>query len=83
MGKYEIRVNVIWTGDNYCVSWADGQGGLVLVTAATLEQLKVDFEESLYLHIKTCIEDGDIFPEYLVNGNFNIIYNPDRTARGS
>lgn len=80
MEKNEINVDVSWTGDNFFCGWEDGQDGVVLVTAKTLQKLKEDFEESMRLHIQGCIEDGDIFPEYLVNGNYEIKYNLDAAA---
>ena len=80
MEKNEINVDVSWTGDNFCCGWEDGQDGVVLVTAKTLQKLKEDFEESMRFHIQGCIEDGDVFPEYLVNGNYEIKYNLDAAA---
>ena len=80
MAKNKIHVNVSWTEKNYCCSWEDGQGGVVLVTAKTLQKLKDDFEESLRLHIQGCIADGDSFPEYLATGNYEIFYDLDAAA---
>lgn len=80
MGKNKIHVNVSWTEDNYCCSWSDGQGGVVLVTAKTLQKLKEDFEESMRLHIQGCVADGDSFPDYLVNGDYEPEYDFDAAA---
>lgn len=76
----KIDVNVNWTEDNYCCSWLDGQGGVVLVTSKTLDGLKADFEESLMLHIEGCVADGDVMPDYLVKGDYDIVYHLDASA---
>lgn len=80
MENKKIHVNVSWTEDNYCCSWEDGQGGVVLVAAKTLQKLKDDFEESMRLHIEGCVADGDIFPEYLIAGAYDISYDLDAAA---
>lgn len=80
MGTNKIHVDVSWTGDNFCGSWVDGHNGVVLVTAKLLHKLKEDFSESIRLHIQGCVEDGDSFPEYLVNGDYDIEYNLDAAA---
>ena len=80
MEKKKINVEVSWTGDNYCCAWEDGQDGVVLVAAKTIQKLKEDFEESMRLHILGCIEDGDSFPEYLASGDYEIEYNLDAAA---
>lgn len=80
MEKNMIHADVSWSGDNFCCSWADGHEGLVLVTARTFQKLKDDFEESVRLHIRGCIEDGDSFPEYLEKGDFDVKYDLDAAA---
>lgn len=75
-----LKVHVSWSGNNYCCSWEDGQHGLVAVTAKTFEKLKADFVESLQFHLQGCIEDGDTFPEWLINGDYEIEYDLDATA---
>lgn len=80
MGKKKINVNVYWSEGNYCCAWEDGQQGVVIVTAKTLQQLKADFAESLELHIQGCIADGDTLPEDLKNGDFVIEYELDTAA---
>lgn len=80
MGRNQIHVDVSWTGDNFCCSWADGHDGVVLVTAKTFQKLKDDFAESLRLHIQGCVEDGDSFPDYMVRGDYDIEYDLDAAA---
>lgn len=80
MGKHIIHVDVSWTDDNYCCAWEDGNGGVVIVTAKTLKKLKEDFEESMRLHIQECVKDGDTFPEYLIEGDYETEYDLDAAA---
>lgn len=80
MEKNKINVEVSWTGDNFCGSWDDGNDGVVLVTAKTFDDLKVNMSESVRLHICGCMEDGDTFPDFLENGDYDIVYNLDATA---
>lgn len=80
MQNHIIHVDVSWSGDNFCCFWEDGQNGSVVVTAKTIEKLKEYFAESLRLHIQGCIDDGDVFPEYLKNGNYDIEYHLDAAA---
>lgn len=80
METKKINLTVSWTGDNFCCLWDDGHDGVVLVTAKSFQKLKDDFKESLRLHIQGCVDDGDIFPDYLVNGDYDIEYNLDAAA---
>lgn len=80
MRRNIVKVIVSWTEDNYCCSWEDGQGGVVLVTAKTLDKLKSDFADSLRLHIEGCVADGDSFPEWIVNGEYEVVYEYDAAA---
>lgn len=75
-----IIVNVSWSGDNFCCSWEDWQGGLVVVTAKSLECLKADFKEALDLHVEGCKTDGDDCPEYLLNGQYQLDFQLDAAA---
>lgn len=76
----KIKVNVGYTGDNFCCGWSDSNLGTVVATAKTLESLKSDFEESFKLHIEGCQADGDSVPDYLKTGNYELDYVLDAAA---
>ena len=76
----KLQVKVSWTEDNFCGSWSDGQDGVVLVTAKTFPKFKEDMAEAIRFHIQGCVEDGDEFPTYLVNGEYEIEYDLDAAA---
>lgn len=80
MERHKLQVEVSWAEKNYCGAWADGQGGVVIVTAKTLSKFKEDMEGGIRLHIQGCVEDGDTFPDYLVGGDYDIEYNYDAAA---
>ena len=80
MATHRIKVHVGWSGKNFCCGLADNIGGVVAVTAKTLDKLKEDFEESLRWHIESCVADGDSLPAYLVNGDYELDYELDTAA---
>lgn len=80
MANRKFKVDVSWTGKNFCCSWSDEVAGTVVVTAKTLEKLKENFAESLKWHIEGCVEDGDELPQYLVDGDYELDYNLDTAA---
>ena len=69
MANHKLRVDVSWTGKNFCCSRSDDVAGTVLVTAKSLAKLKEDFVQSLKWHIEGCVADGDVLPDYLVSGD--------------
>lgn len=80
METKELRVDVSWTGKNFCCSWSDDEIGSVVVTNKSLEGLKSDFAESLKWHIEGCVEDGDTVPEYLVKGEYSLSFELSAAA---
>lgn len=80
MGKKKLKVHVGWSGKNFCCGLSEDIGGVVVVTAKTLSKLKEDFEESLRWHIESCVADGDVLPEYIVNGDYELDYELDTAA---
>lgn len=80
MERKNIKVHVGWSGKNFCCGTSEGVGGVVAVTAKTLSKVKEDFEEALRWHIEGCLADGDTLPDYLVSGNYEIIYELDTAA---
>lgn len=76
----KIKINVSWTGNNFCCGFGMPGVGAVLATNKTLDGLKAEFEDSLKFHIEGCVEDGDDIPQYLIDGNYEIEYNLDSSA---
>ena len=80
MEKKKLKVQVGWSGKNFCCELSEDIGGVVVVTAKTLSKLKEDFEESLRWHIEGCAADGDVLPDYIVNGDYELDYELDTAA---
>lgn len=80
MATKNLTVHVGWSGKNFCCGLSEGIGGVIAVTAKTLPKLKEEFEQSLRWHIDGCIADGDTLPEYLVTGDYEIVYELDTAA---
>lgn len=80
MADHKLKIDVSWSGKNFCCAWCDEEAGSVVVTAKTLEKLKEDFAESLRLHIEGCVADGDVLPQYLVNGDYELEFDLDTAA---
>lgn len=80
MEKQKLKVHVGWSGNNFCCEMSEDIGGVVVVTAKTLSKLKEDFEESLRWHIEGCLADGDVLPDYIADGNYEIDYELDTAA---
>lgn len=80
MAHNKLKIEVSWTGKNFCGAWHDEDAGTVIVTAKTLAKLKEDFAESIKLHVEGCIADGDTLPGYLVTGDYEIGYVLDAAA---
>lgn len=76
----EIKVLVSWSGENYNGGVGDLELGAILVTASTLDEFKREFEESLKFQIDCLKEDGVPVPDYLLSGNYNIVYDLEATA---
>lgn len=74
MGKQTIKVEVSWSDKNYCGGWGFPGVGAILCTNKTLEGFKSDFEESLRFHVEGMAEDGDDIPQWLLDGNYEIVY---------
>ena len=79
MGK--INVSIGWSGKNYCAgAQGDELNGVVAVTHKTLEGVKEGFESALQFHIEGCLQDGDILPEWLTTGQYELSYILETSA---
>jgi len=68
-----IKVTVDWCGKNYAAYIYDTRlGGAILATAKTFEELQQEVEETIHFHIEGCIRDGDILPEEITAGQYEL-----------
>lgn len=81
MEKRVLLIHVSYTDHNYCCSYSGAEiNGTVVQTARTLDELKREFEEGLRFHVESCVESGDMLPEYIVNADYNLEYRLDVPA---
>jgi hypothetical protein len=77
----KINVFISWSGDNYCAdAHGDDLNGIIIETHKTMEGLKKDFPETLQFHIECCLKSGDILPEWLTSGQFELNYILETSA---
>ena len=77
----KIQVKIGWSGKNYsCIADNKALNGIVVVTNKTLDGLKKDFIESLQFHIEGCLQDGDILPEWITSGQYELNYILETSA---
>lgn len=47
MAEHKLKIDVSWSGKNFCCAWSDEEVGSIVVTAKTLDKLKADFANLL------------------------------------
>lgn len=75
-----IEVEIGWSEKNYCCGWGYEGVGAILCTNKSLHGIKKDFEESLRFHVEAMVEDGDQVPDWLVAGDYVIVYTLSAAA---
>ena len=80
MEAKDMKVLVSWSGENFNGGYGDSEIGAIFVTAATLDEFKKEFEESLLFHLEGLKEEGKRIPDYLSSGSFHIVYDLEATA---
>jgi len=71
----KFRVSISWSGNNYCAeSHGDALNGIIACTHKTLKGVKTAFQSSLQFHIEGCLQDGDLLPEWLILGQYELEY---------
>ncbi len=80
MESKEIKVLVGWSGENYNGGVGDPELGAIMVAASTLDEFKKEFEEAFEFHIEGLRESGDYIPDYILSGDYHIVYDLEATA---
>ncbi len=73
MKMKQITVYISWSGDNF-VAGTDQMNGTVFVTHKRMDAVKADFLKAFNFHIQSSLEDGDSLPKYILEGNYQIIF---------
>jgi hypothetical protein len=76
-----IQVKTGWSGKKYsCVADDTALNGIVIVTHKSLEGLKKAFPESLQFHVEGCVQSGDVLPQWLLSGDYELEYVLETSA---
>lgn len=70
-----IKVEISWEDKNYCCGWGCDGFGLVLCTNKNIDDLKVEFEDSIKSQVADMVADGEELPAWLVSGEYEIEYS--------
>lgn len=76
----KIIVNVEWYDKNFGASLSDNVPGAVVLTAKTYDELLISVPETLRFHVQGMLDDGDVVPQWLADGNYEFEYVLDTTA---
>lgn len=71
----KITVTYSPCGKNLGATFSDNVPGAVVFTARTLTDLKKKAKETLEFHVAGMIEDGKEVPDWLRNGDYELVYN--------
>jgi predicted RNase H-like HicB family nuclease len=78
----KIKVLVSWSENNYsaCTDDYSSLNGVIIATGKTFDKLKAEFQSAIKYHIDGCLSDGDVLPEWLKNGNYELDYELQTSA---
>lgn len=71
----KIRVDVAWCDKNFGASLGENVPGAVVLTAKSYEELLREVPETLRFHIEGMLADGDVVPQWLVDGDYEFDYH--------
>ena len=71
----KVIVDVAWCDRNYGGSLGSNVPGAVVFTAPTFEVLQKEAKESLEFHVEGLLENGEEVPEWLKDGDYELVYN--------
>ncbi len=75
----KIKVDISWSGNNYCAG-TGAINGVVLVTGKTIDAVKKEFEDAFDFHVKSSIEDGDVLPDFIERNEYMFDYDLQMSA---
>ena len=68
----KIKVEISWEEKNYCCGWSLEDVGTVFCTNKNIEDLKSEFEDALRFHVESMVADGEVVPQWLASGEYEI-----------
>ena len=68
----KIKVNIGWSGDNYCATIE--LMGVVVATNKSLKKLLPEISSAFQFHVEGCAADGDPVPDDILSGSYEFDY---------
>lgn len=76
----KVNVFVEWCDKNFGASFGEEVPGAVVFTAKTFDELQREALETLQFHVEGMLEDGDDIPQWLADGDYELVYHFVNTA---
>ena len=76
----KIIVEVRWCDHNFGATLSDNVPGAIVVAAKTYDELQKEVLETLQFHLEGMKADGDEIPQWLADGDYELVYNLDTAA---
>lgn len=76
----KIRVYIQWCEHNFGATFGDNVPGAVVITAKTYDELMKEIPDTLQFHVEGMVENGDVVPDWLRNGDYEFEYHLDTAA---
>lgn len=76
----KIIVEVRWCDHNFGATLSDNVPGAIVITAKTYDELQKEVPETLRFHLEGMEADGDEIPQWLADGDYELVYHLDTAA---
>lgn len=71
----KVTVSVQWCGKNFGATFSDNVPGAVAFTAKDIDELRKEAHDTLSFHVEGLLEDGEDVPQWLRDGNYELVFN--------
>lgn len=71
----KVTVSVQWCGKNFGATFSDNVPGAVAFTAKDIDELKKEAHDTLSFHTEGLMEDGEDVPQWLRDGNYELVFS--------
>ena len=70
----KVTVSVQWCGSNFGATFSGNVPGAVAFTAKDIEELQKEAHDTLAFHVEGLVEDGEDVPQWLCDGNYELVF---------
>lgn len=76
----KLVVKIDWCDKNFGAVIDQNINGVVCVTNKDFDKLLNELQSSLKMHVEGCVQDGDVLPQWLVDGDYSFEYEYTTSA---